>query len=265
MSLPERFCLFLNKCVPKYRVSGRESSKSYYNAQYGWAQTSFSLHSKYLELEGKTVLDAGCGMGGKTAFYAEKGCKSIVGIDINEVSIEAARKYVKEKGLHNVEFVLGSLAEMPFEPDTFDIVIMNDSIEHITRPILLKALQECKRVLKPGGRICLEFPPWTSFDASHLYDYISIPWCQLLFSTKTLLNVMRGMKPNQEVVTITSLIEQYEELNRVTIKEFKGYIRQLGFNVISFELNMLLNMKWVRYIPFIRKYWTRRVVAVLSK
>jgi ubiquinone/menaquinone biosynthesis C-methylase UbiE len=265
MRVPERFCLFLNKGLPKLKVSGRESFQSYCNAQYRWAQTSYALHSKYLDLEGKIVLDAGCGMGGKTTFYAEKGCKLIIGIDIAENSLESARAFAKEKQIQNVEFIHGSLDSMPFESDKFDVIIMNDAIEHISRPILIKALEECKRVIKPGGRICLEFPPWSSFDASHLYDYINIPWCQLFFSQKTLINVMKSMNPNQEVVGISSLIEQYQELNRITIKEFKGIVKKLRFNVIAIDLNMVFNLKFFKYIPILNKYWTRRVVGVLSK
>jgi ubiquinone/menaquinone biosynthesis C-methylase UbiE len=204
-------------------------------------------------------------MGGKTTFYAEKGCRLIIGIDIDEKSLENARTFVKEKNIQNVEFIHGSLDAMPFESDKFDIIIINDAIEHIRRPILTKALEECKRVVKPSGLICLEFPPWSSFDASHLYDYIYIPWCQLLFSQKTLLNVMKSMNSNQEVIGISSLIEQYQELNRITIKEFKGIVKKLDFKVIAFDLNMLLNLNFIKYIPVFNKYWTRRVVAVLSK
>lgn len=265
MRVSERFCLFLNKSLPRYKVSGRESFQSYCNAQYKWAETSYALHSKYLDIEGKTVLDAGCGMGGKTTFYAQKGCKLIIGIDISEKSLASARAFATEKQIRNVEFIHGSLAAMPFESDKFDVIIINDAIEHITRPILIKSFEEFKRVLKPGGRICLEFPPWSSFDASHLYDYISIPWCQLLFSQKTLINVMNSMHPDQEVVSISSLIEQYQELNRITIKEFKGIVNKLGFKVIALDLNMVFNKKFMKYIPILNKYWTRRVVGVLSK
>ena len=96
----------------------------------------------------------------------------------------------------------------------------------------MNALKECKRVIKPNGRICLEFPPWTSWDASHLYDYIYIPWCQLVFSTETMVNVIKTMNPKPRYGKL-SVVEHFLELNRLTITEFKGIILELNFKVIN--------------------------------
>lgn len=45
---------------------------------------------------------------------------------------------------------------LPFEDGRFDLVIHSDTLEHIDKPLL--ALQECRRVLKPGGRLCFTVP-----------------------------------------------------------------------------------------------------------
>jgi SAM-dependent methyltransferase len=242
------------------KVKGRESPQSYSEAQYGWAKSGFKLHAPYVNLQDKVVLDAGCGPGGKTVFYAEMGCKRIVGIDIDENRLGYAREFAKKKNALNAEFVLGSLVSLPF-----DYIFMNDVVEHIERPILVKALEECRRVVKPGGKICLEFPPWSSFDAAHLYDYIYLPWCQVLFSPETLVGVMNRLKPAHPVIGNLSVVEHFLELNRITISESKELFKKLNFKIIAFDLNMLLDMKFVKYIPILRKYWTRRVVAVLGK
>ena len=264
MKLGEYFCLSLNNFFPKKKVAGRESPQSYSEAEYSWAKSGLALHAPYINLRDKIALDAGCGLGGKTVFYAENGCKSIMGIDIDENHIKYANEFAKKKGILNAEFMVGSLDTLPFESTTFDIIFLDDVLEHIERPLLISALGECKRIIKVNGRICLEFPPWTSLEASHLYDYIHIPWCQLVFSSETLINVIKRMKPKPRHGKL-SVIEHFQQLNHITLKEFKDIIRKLDFKVINFELHMIKGIKIARYIPFFNKYLILRVVAVLSK
>lgn len=45
---------------------------------------------------------------------------------------------------------------LPFEDASFDLVIHSDTLEHVAVPVL--GLQECGRVLKPGGRLCFTVP-----------------------------------------------------------------------------------------------------------
>lgn len=264
MELGEYLCLRLNNFFPKRKVEGRESPLSYSEAEYNWAKSNLSLYSQYIKLKDKTVLDAGCGLGGKTIFYAKKGCQSIIGIDKDENHITYAKEFAKKKDVLNAKFILGSLDSLPFRSNKFDIIFLNDVTEHIKKPILIKALAECKRIIKPNGRICIEFPPWTSPYASHLYDYIYTPWCQLLFSDRTLINVTKRMKPEPRHGKLT-VIEHFQELNHITIEEFEDIIKKLDFKIINLEYRMIKNINILRYIPLLNKYLTSRVVAVLSK
>jgi SAM-dependent methyltransferase len=45
---------------------------------------------------------------------------------------------------------------MPYPDDTFDLVLHSDTLEHVANPI--RALQECRRVLRPGGALCFTVP-----------------------------------------------------------------------------------------------------------
>ena len=49
---------------------------------YGTARATLDQFSSYADLAGKKVLDAGCGLGGRTVCYAQNGCESIVGVGI---------------------------------------------------------------------------------------------------------------------------------------------------------------------------------------
>jgi ubiquinone/menaquinone biosynthesis C-methylase UbiE len=265
MTFSENLCLFLNHFFPKLKRAGRGSAIDYSEAQYGWAKIGFDNYGSLVDLKDKEVLDAGCSLGGKTIFYSEQGCKSIIGLDIDEKRIGLAKEFAAKKNSTNTRFMVGSIAEMPFEDNTFDYIFMNDVVEHIARPILIDALKECKRVIKPGGKICLEFPPWTSFDASHLYDYIYTPWCQLFFSSKTLINVVNKLAPEQTTLGKLSIVEHFEELNRITIKEFKQMVNDIGFKVVLMKPNVIFGIAFFGYIPFFNKYLTKRYMAILSK
>jgi len=264
MKLSESSCLLLNRLFPKPPVKGRESPRSYSEAQYEWAKTNLALFASHINLKDKDVLDAGCGLGGKTVYYAQNGCKSIIGIDMDEIRINYSKQFAESKETSNVQFKTADLNALPFDSNKFDIIFLNDVVEHLRKPILMNAFKECKRVIKPNGRICLEFPPWTSWDASHLYDYIYTPWCQLIFSTETIVNVIKKMNPKPRYGKL-SVIDHFLELNRLTIMEFKEIIQELNFRVLNTYPLMIKSKQILKRLPFVNKYLTRRFVAILTK
>jgi len=265
MRISERLCLILNRAFPKRRIAGRGSPGTYSQAQYAWAEKNFRLFAPSIDLKDKVVLDAGCGPGGKTVFYAKKGCRSIVGVDLDPVRIAHASKFLSEHPADNVSFKVGDLSKLDFAKDSFDIIFLNDVFEHIERPLLEQVLCELKRVLKPGGRICLEFPPWTSFDAGHLYDHIHIPWCQLIFSERTLVNVLGHMNAKGPMIGSSSVIEHFLELNRITVPEARSLFERLAFDIRVFRYERIKGITFFAWWPWIDARLTRRVVAVLGK
>lgn len=104
-----------------------------------------------LDLDGKVVLDIGCGAGGPTvSLAADHGAGRVVGIDIEETGRAAAQALVDRAGVADrVEIRLVEPGPFPFAPGTFDVVFSKDSIIHITDKAALAA--EAFRVLRPGG------------------------------------------------------------------------------------------------------------------
>jgi len=264
MSFQTKLIEAFNIILPPKERPGRESNEAYSQTQYVWAKQSYSHFSDHIDIKGKVVLDAGCGLGGKTVFFAEKEPALITGVDIDPKRIEAAIAFAKKNDKDFIEFKVASISELPFPDDTFDLIFLNDVVEHISRELLFSALRECKRVLKTGGRICLEFPPWESFEASHLYDYISFPWCQLIFSDETLIEFVKNSPQKSTMGTLNS-VEHYLELNRIRIHEFDALASEADLKIFYFRRRMIKNLCLLEKFPFISKYLVSRAVYILSK
>ncbi|TSE12664.1 methyltransferase domain-containing protein [Mesorhizobium intechi] len=104
-----------------------------------------------LSLEGKTILDIGCGSGGITLHLVEcHGVAHATGFDVERPVIEAARRRAAEHGLSGrVSFVQAPPGPLPFADRSFDAVFSKDALLHVSDKEGLFA--EIFRVLKPGG------------------------------------------------------------------------------------------------------------------
>lgn len=101
------------------------------------------------EIEGKKVLDAGCGGGRYTAAWRLLGAAPAVGLDISPINIEDARRRASEAGIEDISFEQGDVLDLPFEDGEFDIVFSNGVLHHTTD--WEKGVAELVRVLRPGG------------------------------------------------------------------------------------------------------------------
>jgi ubiquinone/menaquinone biosynthesis C-methylase UbiE len=102
-----------------------------------------------------TILDIGCGGGrtvSKLAAIATEG--KVYGLDFSAASISVASKTNRDWiKMGRVEIREGSVSQMPFAADTFDIVIAVET--HFWWPDLSNDMLEVLRVLKPGGAVVI--------------------------------------------------------------------------------------------------------------
>jgi len=106
---------------------------------------------------GAQLLDAGCGSGRTLLELQRYG--SVSGIELSSQAAELARA----RGDFDVR--IGRLEELPWDPQTFDLVTCMDVIEHT--PDDRATLRELRRVCKPGGWLLLTVPAYQSLWSVH--------------------------------------------------------------------------------------------------
>jgi tocopherol O-methyltransferase len=123
------------------------------------------------------ILDVGCGIGGSSLYLAEKFNARATGITLSPVQAARAQARSQAAGLGDrTQFLVADALAMPFADNSFDLVWSLESGEHM--PDKHQFLQECYRVLKPGGLLLMAtwchrpaqppHPPLTRDEQQHL-------------------------------------------------------------------------------------------------
>jgi 2-polyprenyl-6-hydroxyphenyl methylase/3-demethylubiquinone-9 3-methyltransferase len=102
------------------------------------------------DLSGVRVLDVGCGGGILTEELLRPGATAI-GVDQAEAAVRCATAHGRAGGL-SPRYVRARGEQLPFEDGSFPVVMTSDFLEHVMD--LTSIVQECARVLAPGGCFC---------------------------------------------------------------------------------------------------------------
>ena len=103
------------------------------------------------------ILDAGCGSGRNMVELARFG--TVTGVELSQTSVALAR--ARDSG----EVIAGSMLEMPFADDSFDVAVTLDVIEHLEDD--LAALRELRRTVAPGGSLLVTVPAYQWLWSGH--------------------------------------------------------------------------------------------------
>jgi len=172
---------------------------------YHWGEVSRSLskHNIFTKARYDTVLnivneenpvevlDVGCGDGALSYLMSKCGAR-VVGIDTSPLALSYARQMTHNCNTE-LQFVRGSALEMPFRDAVFDFVSAIDIIEHMEKPE--EMVQECKRVLKPGGLVVLSTPQRlteTPIDPLHIREFYANELADLLSEYMTEVEVIQS-------------------------------------------------------------------------
>ena len=135
-----------------------EAATTYHRQAARWMRNvakSFTAIAKTWEITEGKVLDIGTATG-SLAIELAKAIPGIevVGLDLSDAALELANVNAQENDVSSrVSFRAGNAEEMPFENDSFDVVISGNTLHLIEEPV--RMFDEVRRVLKPQGRFII--------------------------------------------------------------------------------------------------------------
>lgn len=161
--------MFVSPRIASEQIAATYSGKEYFERQddrtgYQNYLQDRDLHLIFFQrqlgelesrLPGRRLLDVGCA-GGFLVHEAKKRGWQAQGVELSTFASAYARETL------GLEVFTGSLLDANFPADSFDVVVMDDVIEHFENP--LTEVREVFRILKPGGGFLLHTPnaesPW---------------------------------------------------------------------------------------------------------
>lgn len=143
----------------------------YFNLNFGqrlWHEWKWLVIKHLLLKQLKTstkILEIGCAGGHLTSLLGDLYPKArITGIDVYGHSIELAKSRFPK-----LQFKVADAHDLPFARNTFDLVVLSETIEHVVKPSLV--LHEISRVLKRDGQLLIEMD-----SGSRLFRFVWYMW-----------------------------------------------------------------------------------------
>ncbi|UCE42622.1 MAG: class I SAM-dependent methyltransferase [Candidatus Aminicenantes bacterium] len=179
----------------------------------------------------KKVLDIACGKGTSAIFLAkEYGCQ-VEGVDISGDLIDEAKVFARQKGVaERVSFQVGDALNLAYSDNEFDVAVSQAMLILVSDKN--KAIQEAKRVVKPGG-----YAGW-----------LELSW--------------KKQPPKEFMDAVSNEICAYCMTNVLTYEDWENLFRDSGFSQIEITRSSM-NMSGVR--GMIRDEGFGNVIKVMSK
>jgi SAM-dependent methyltransferase len=183
-----------------------------------------------------------------------------------------------------VKFVVGSGEQIPLRSNSFDVITSYDVFEHVED--LEKVLDECLRILRPGGTLYAIFPPFYHPTGAHLDTWVSkMPWSNVLFRCDTLAKAVHEiLKARNDGFSPMPMRprDRLWALNGATIRSVRKLVAQGRFSGAQLSLCPLfspVNSRWgswkmkyyafafepLRYVPALRELFVNRMVLKIAK
>ena len=202
------------------------------------------------ELEGKVVVDFGCGEGEHAVEMAARGAKRVIGLDIREDVLGVARERAERAGLSDRCVFVTETDERA------DLVVSLDAFEHFGDPA--GVLRAMRGLIHEEGRALIEFgPTWYHPLGGHLFSVF--PWAHLLFTEHALIRWRSDFKTDGA----TRFSEVAGGLNQMTIRRFERLVAASDFEFEHFEAVPIRKAK-LFWTPFTREFFTAIVRCRLA-
>jgi SAM-dependent methyltransferase len=175
----------------------------------------------FQKIQGKTVIDFGCGEG-KEAIEMAGYASRVIGVDMREEVLEVARQAANQAGVADRCLFVKSTTEPA------DIVVSLDAFEHFGNPG--EILRIMASLLRPDGEVLVSFGPiWYHPLGGHGFSLF--PWSHIIFSEKALMAWRADFRNDG----VTRFSEVDGGLNQMTISRFKKLVAKSPLKLAAFN------------------------------
>jgi len=113
--------------------------------------------SRYIPIEGKSILEIGCGTGQNIETWYRAGAGKLTTLDIEENPVALTKQRCKELKIDNVEIIHADFLKQEFE-EQYDIVNCVQVIEHVGKENQTQALTKTLKLTRENGIIFIQIP-----------------------------------------------------------------------------------------------------------
>lgn len=203
-------------------------------------------------IQGKTVLDFGCGNGRGCVELVQHGAGRAIGVDVRQDRIDMAQELARSAGVE-ARCKFG----MQLPEDRADYAVSVDAFEHFDDPE--DVLRTIYASLVPGGAFVVSFgPTWYHPYGGHFFSVF--PWSHLMFSERAQIRWRAGFKSDGA----TCFSEVEGGLNCMTISHFESMATNSGFTIATLRLVPIRRLRWV-HKRISREFTTALVECLLVK
>jgi SAM-dependent methyltransferase len=243
------------------------------------------------DINGRDVLDFGCGSGPLALYLASKKApRFISGVDLYPQDIDRANASLVKMPADvraRAEFKVGSEDGLPYGDAQFDTLLAFDCMEHVMAPEAI--LAEWRRVLRPGGKVLIEWYTFKGPWGPHMNALIPIPWAHIIFGQRAMFETAarlyddpdyqprhwdldsNGAKLPNKWKQWTNFAEQ-GYLNELTMPRFRRMAKAQGFAITRADQHGLGGQngpiaaigRGLTHIPVIGEYLTSHVIVELT-
>lgn len=278
MDIRSAICFELSRRLTQPPLTRTVDRGTYSNWRAEELAHSWSAFSDTL-VSGKDVLDFGCGDGQLAAYLLSKGPRSMTGVDLDPQALERARR-------DGIRFLVSTESTIPLPDDSCDTIVAFDMMEHVMAPAAI--VREWFRVLRPGGRVAIEWFPFKGAWGPHMEALVPIPWAHVIFGERAMFRAAAQIydlpnfvprhwdlengvkKPNKWRRWSTFKEQGY--VNQLDIGNFERITRDAGFRIARF-VRRGFNGPFVRRalgktlmrLPLVGEYFVVSVIVELGK